>query len=75
VLAELARALTRRDYYRGSREQLAPISRDPPSGALAFVLARLIGSPAHTTEFASQAIASYSVTPESLATVARTRDP
>jgi hypothetical protein len=76
VLAEFARALTRRGCYRGSREQLTPIIRDPPSfGPLAFVLARLIGSPARATELASHAIASYSVPPDSVATVTHARDP
>jgi hypothetical protein len=70
ALAELGRAITRRGCYRGSKEQLTPIIRDPPSlGALGFVIARLLASPEHATDVARRAISSYSITPESVAAV------
>ena len=40
VIAELARAVTRRGCYHASAEQLTPVLRDPPSAAaLTFVVA------------------------------------
>jgi hypothetical protein len=70
VLVEIFRALTRRGYYRASREQLTPIFRDPPSaGALMFIVARLLASPARATDLATHAISRYSITPQSVATV------
>jgi hypothetical protein len=74
VLAEIGRALARRDRYRGSREQLTPILHDPPSlGALMFIVARLLASPGCATDLAGHAVSRYSITPESIATVTGAR--
>jgi hypothetical protein len=65
VLVEIGRARARRDCYRGSREQLTPIVRDPPSlGALMFIVARLLASPGCATDLAGHAVSRYSITPE-----------
>jgi hypothetical protein len=70
VLVEIGRALTRRGCYRSSREQLTPMLRDPPSlGALAFIVAWSLASPARTTDLAGHAISRYSITPDSVAAV------
>ena len=72
LIGELGRALARRGHYRGSREQLTPILRDPPSlAAAAFVVARLLASPTSATETARRAITSYSITPASVAAVSQ----
>ena len=71
VVAELARAFTRRGCYHASTEQLTPVLRDPPSGAaLAFVVARSLASPKQATRVASKAISRYSITPQTIETVA-----
>jgi len=71
VGAELARACTRRGCYHASSEQLTPVLRDPPSGAaLAFVIARALASPKQATRVASRAISRYSITPQTIETVA-----
>ncbi len=71
VVAELARAFTRRGCYHASTEQLTPVLRDPPSGAaLAFVIARALASPKQATRMASKAISRYSITPQTIETVA-----
>ncbi|HXO09099.1 MAG TPA: hypothetical protein VN880_13755 [Solirubrobacteraceae bacterium] len=63
VLYELALAVARRGHYRASAEQLTPIVRDPPSAAaLAFLAARVLASPAQATAVASNAVARYSIT-------------
>ena len=74
VLAELGRALVRSGSYRGSTEQLTPIIRDPPSlAALAFIVARLLASPAGAQDLAGAAVERYAITPESVTTVTRAR--
>lgn len=71
VAAELARAITGRGYYHGSTEQLTPALRDPPSiAALAFVIARALASPKQATQVARRAISRYSITPETIDSVA-----
>jgi hypothetical protein len=71
VITELGRAVTRRGYYHASAEQLTPVLRDPPSVApLTFVTARALASPRAATDVASKAIASYSVAPAAIDTVA-----
>ena len=68
VIAELARAITHSGHYRGGREQLTPVLRDPPSAAaLAFIVARVLASPTHATNVATKAITSYSITPDAIA--------
>ena len=70
VIAELARAIAHRGPYHASREQLTPVLRDPPSAAaLAFVIAQALASPTHATGVATNAVSSYSITPEAIATV------
>jgi hypothetical protein len=67
VVAELARALTRRGCYHDSAEQLTPVRRDPPSGAaLTFIIARALASPKQATRVASKAISRYSITPTTI---------
>jgi hypothetical protein len=71
VVAELARAIAHRGYYRASSEQLTPIHHDPPSiAALAFVAARALASPSNATRVATRAIARYSITPSTIDIVA-----
>jgi hypothetical protein len=71
VMAELARAATRRGYYRASREQLTPVIRDPPSAAaLAFVIAQALASPRQATRQAGRAVSRYAITAEAIGTVA-----
>lgn len=70
VLAELGRALRRRGCYGGGREQLTPVLRDPPSLAvLAFIVARLLASPASAEAVSLHAVSRYSVSPQSVAAV------
>lgn len=76
VGAELARAITRRDCYHASAEQLTPVLRDPLSAAAAmFVIGRALASPRGATEVAGKAVARYSIAPktiEALATAVET---
>jgi hypothetical protein len=70
VITELGLAMGHRGYYHASAEQLTPVLRDPPSiAALAFVTARAPASPRKATQVASKAIASYSITPDTIDTV------
>jgi hypothetical protein len=71
VVGELARAVAHRGYYHASAEQLTPVLRDPPSGAvLALVIARALASPRQATQVAGKAISRYSITPKTIETVA-----
>jgi hypothetical protein len=75
VLAELARAVSRRGKYDASREQLTPVLRDPPStAALAFVIGQTLASPGAATRTAGATVTRYSLTPETIATLAATTD-
>ena len=70
VIAELARAVTRRGCYHASAEQLTPVLRDPPSAApLTFVALQALASPRQASEIASKAVARYSVTPKTIDTL------
>ena len=70
VIAELARAVTRRGCYHASAEQLTPVLRDPPSAAaLMFVALQALASPRQATEVATKAVARYSITPDTIDTL------
>ena len=62
MVTELARAMTHRGRYRGSREGLLPLRDDPPSIVpLAAVLGLLMASPASATNLAHGTIARYAL--------------
>ncbi len=70
VIAEIARAVTRRGCYHASAEQLTPLLRDPPSAApLTFVAMQALASPRQATEVAAKAVARYSITPDTIDTL------
>jgi hypothetical protein len=70
VIGELARAIARRGCYHASAERLTPVIEDPPSvAALAFVIARALGSPRGATDVAARAVARYSITPKTIDTL------
>jgi len=67
VLRELGRAISHHGHYAASHEQLTPVLRDPPSAAaLAFIVARVLASPARATLLATNAINRYAITPETI---------
>src|SRR5262249_16618544 len=71
VAAQLARALARRGCYHASAEQLTPVLRDPPSAAaLVFVAAQALASPGQATAIARKAIVPYSMTQETIDSLA-----
>jgi hypothetical protein len=70
LLSEIRDAIVKRGLYAGSAEQLTPLLRDPPSFApAAFVAARLLLTPRGAAAIAGQAVASYSIGPDAVATV------
>jgi hypothetical protein len=74
VTAQLARALAHRGCYRDSAEQLTPVLRDPPSAAgLAYVTALALASPRQATAMARKAVARYSITQETIDSLATAR--
>jgi hypothetical protein len=71
LLADVAKAILRRGPYARSAEQLTPVARDLPSVLpLAFVVARLVRSPAQATRIAASIVERYSVTPATIAALA-----
>jgi hypothetical protein len=70
VIAQLARAIARRGCYHASAEQLTPVLRDPPSAvAFAFVALQALASPRQATEMASETVARYSLTEDTIDTL------
>lgn len=71
TLAQLRDSLARRGLHAGSREQLTPVVRDPPSlVVLGFVLARLLLAPRRAADLSARAVAAYSIGPSAVARVA-----
>jgi predicted ATP-grasp superfamily ATP-dependent carboligase len=65
LLRCLAQVVLGRGPFRASREELTPALRDPLSALpLAFVLARLLASPAAADDLVAHAVGAYSLTPE-----------
>ena len=71
MLGSLDRALRRRPPFRGSREVLTPVGRDPLSLAPALaVVGTLLARPRTAAVLADSAVKDYTVTP---CTIARLR--
>jgi len=71
LLAGILDAIARRGLYAGSREQLTPVLRDPPSLLpLSFVLSRLLISPRRALDIAARSVAAYSLGPGAVERVA-----
>ena len=71
VAAQLAQALAHRGCYHGGAEQLTPVLRDPPSAAvLVYVTAQTLASPRQATAIARKAIDRYTITQETIHTLA-----
>ena len=72
ALATLACGLTSTGPYRGSREVLTPVRRDPPSILpVVIATARVLRRPGAVGSLATGAVRAYSVTPDA---ITRTRD-
>lgn len=70
LCGQLRDSIRHAGLYAGSREQLTPVRRDPPSLVpLALVVARLLASPRKASRIAAQAVGSYSISPAAIATV------
>ena len=72
VLGSLDRALRRRPPFRGSREVLTPVGRDPLSLAPALaVIGALLARPRTVTALADGAVSAYAVTPRTIDRLSR----
>ena len=72
VLGSLDRALRRRPPFRGSREVLTPVGRDPLSLAPALaVVGALLARPRTVTALADGAVSAYAVTPRTIDRLSR----